>query len=393
MNGATQFFGTASNCEGASGSTNFRIWDKTAQPLGPGVGGNCGIHPRTYLVYHQGGITHAMHYASIKAATEGWQRKLITDAQCRDLTTQAETWVRAESPVYSDRLQSALIEVPTCPANSVAKVMRAQRVPINVSCTLGTVCYGNNSIIYQHTLPTANFTTATQPEWMPCLTSDVNCGVPTTVQGVCVWGTYTVDTGACEPGQIAASEISTVPGSVPKETGTITPKPYAGVATATTDPAGNTTTTTVPPSPGTITVPIDPGSGQNTGTLEEQQAECWPDGWGWFNPAQWVLRPIKCAAEWAFVPSSLALQTRMQRIDTLQDSPPITWVNDGSTYVQGASFLFAEWSVAGPDCTTVLDTSVCPREWDNAAAVPGYLLGAVMFGLWSSLVFAIWRWF
>lgn len=27
---------------------------------------------------------------------------------------------------------------------------------------------------------------------------------------------------------------------------------------------------------------------------------CWPSGWGWFNPLEWVLHPIKCALVWAF---------------------------------------------------------------------------------------------
>lgn len=39
------------------------------------------------------------------------------------------------------------------------------------------------------------------------------------------------------------------------------------------------------------TLPDSPGGG-----------ECFPSGWGLFNPVEWVLRPTKCALSWAFVP-------------------------------------------------------------------------------------------
>lgn len=49
---------------------------------------------------------------------------------------------------------------------------------------------------------------------------------------------------------------------------------------------------------GPITVtPRDPED------VEESNA-CWPSGWGLLNPVDWVLKPVKCALKWAFVPKT-----------------------------------------------------------------------------------------
>lgn len=37
---------------------------------------------------------------------------------------------------------------------------------------------------------------------------------------------------------------------------------------------------------------------------------CWPNGWGLLNPVDWVLKPVKCALTWAFIPET-GLATRM----------------------------------------------------------------------------------
>lgn len=38
-----------------------------------------------------------------------------------------------------------------------------------------------------------------------------------------------------------------------------------------------------------------------------QTRECWPTGWGVFNPFEWVMKPVQCALEWAFVPRTSKL--------------------------------------------------------------------------------------
>lgn len=37
--------------------------------------------------------------------------------------------------------------------------------------------------------------------------------------------------------------------------------------------------------------------------------QCFPSGWGAFNPFEWVLQPVKCALEWAFVPRESVLSS------------------------------------------------------------------------------------
>lgn len=37
--------------------------------------------------------------------------------------------------------------------------------------------------------------------------------------------------------------------------------------------------------------------------------DCFPNGWAAFNPFEWVLQPVKCALEWAFVPRESAFQS------------------------------------------------------------------------------------
>jgi len=57
---------------------------------------------------------------------------------------------------------------------------------------------------------------------------------------------------------------------------------------------------------------------QNFGTPVQDPAssrECFPSGWGVFNPLEWVQRPVMCALEWAFVPKPSAILANTQKID------------------------------------------------------------------------------
>jgi hypothetical protein len=114
------------------------------------------------------------------------------------------------------------------------------------------------------------------------------------------------------------------------------------------------------------------------------------------NPGGWVpglLRGGWCLFESAFVPSDGQMEGRLDRIVELRSDPPLSWVDSGVSYIGGTSLTFGTWADAGPQCTMVLDVQICPRDWDNYQAVPVALVGVLLFGLWSSLVFAIWRWF
>lgn len=76
--------------------------------------------------------------------------------------------------------------------------------------------------------------------------------------------------------------------------------------------SGPTPTTTVPPStvapPTTLAPPTDPENcvgahcvgGPGLAPDGSEGGECFPSGWGWLNPVEWVLKPVKCALVWAF---------------------------------------------------------------------------------------------
>jgi hypothetical protein len=56
--------------------------------------------------------------------------------------------------------------------------------------------------------------------------------------------------------------------------------------------------------------------------------DCFPSGFGAFNPGSWVLQPIKCALKWAFVPSSSFINGWGESINAEWTGSPFgTWMN------------------------------------------------------------------
>lgn len=109
------------------------------------------------------------------------------------------------------------------------------------------------------------------------------------------------DYGSCMWGEVvmASSDCVGVPQSPPVPQDKIYPDPEP-------DPSPSTTTTTTPgsgtddrcPGPGCPNPeapPGDPGGGGDGGG-----GACWPSGWGWFNPLEWVYRPVVCALRAVF---------------------------------------------------------------------------------------------
>jgi hypothetical protein len=92
-----------------------------------------------------------------------------------------------------------------------------------------------------------------------------------------------------------------------------------------------------PPAP-TLVVPIDGGDGDRGGPAGiidgDDEEACWPDGWGWFNPAEWVYRPVKCAMTWAFVPPDGSIQAEWEELrDELAENVPFAWVDEAYSTV------------------------------------------------------------
>jgi len=97
----------------------------------------------------------------------------------------------------------------------------------------------------------------------------------------------------------------------------------------------------------------DPNTGADTGTNTSTKPElpgapdpvdsgdtrepCFPSGYGVFNPINWVLQPVKCAMNWAFVP-------RVSKMNDLSNS-----LNEsvGSTAIGGLQASMANWAGFG----------------------------------------------
>lgn len=140
----------------------------------------------------------------------------------------------------------------------------------------------------------------------------------------CHYGPYTVARSRCyllersyRPGGARLTEPNTdgnpatTSDPAPDPTPTPTPTP-----TGTGGPTPTPSPTPTPP-PGTGTagpVPVDD--------------PCWPSGSAAWNPAAWVLAPVKCALTWAFVPEA-GLSPYTSRItDAWGGSDVGTWVGD-----------------------------------------------------------------
>lgn len=117
----------------------------------------------------------------------------------------------------------------------------------------------------------------------------------------CRYGSYTVDLGACaiyrKPGQVSPNTNLVVDAN-----GNVTGNPQPVISTNPSD-----------------FVDIDaiieswvPGAGELPDPLpSSSSSECFPSGWGVFNPLEWVYRPIVCALTWAFVPRPAVVQAQL----------------------------------------------------------------------------------
>ena len=276
------------------------------------VGGVCGVAPGEYYhIVDQDTIVGFMHTpVTLKAREAGWMRRWVVDASCHPVGVTSsiaynyETWSRVESEHFWDNQPSVRVPVPQCGASEYPTRVRIKLVPKSVpSGTPGTV---DQWTIQTVELDPTLTQTATAPDWTACLAADVDCGSPAWDSGtqVCMWGSYAlpsqdwctdlVDPETEPAGPRTNSTVVSDPITLsdPEVSEIDTVEPYTA-----TDPGGGDGGTTVD-----IEVPIDEGNGTTGIYYEPDTDECWPSGWGWFNPADWVLKPIKCALEWAFIP-------------------------------------------------------------------------------------------
>ena len=58
-------------------------------------------------------------------------------------------------------------------------------------------------------------------------------------------------------------------------------------------------------------------------STQQQTGICFPTGWGVLNPVEWVVLPVQCALQWAFVPRTTVMQTKLATIVTAWQLTPV----------------------------------------------------------------------
>lgn len=128
---------------------------------------------------------------------------------------------------------------------------------------------------------------------------------------------------------------------------------------------------------------------------------CWPHGWAEiFNPASWVLMPIKCALVWAFVPSEGVMQGWGEYVDEIEMRPPINIVVGGFGFITGVFTAYQDCAAPVAGGTNPYCDSLPPDEFgfvsgaaQDAAGSQAWALvyKLIELGVWMGGFLAIWR--
>lgn len=81
---------------------------------------------------------------------------------------------------------------------------------------------------------------------------------------------------------------------------------------------------------------------------------CYPQGWAVLNPVEWVVKPVQCALEWAFVPRQSVVTNSANAIQTAVNG---SILGDSAAIVNSlkAPFMSAGSSCQGPPFHLVID--------------------------------------
>lgn len=118
--------------------------------------------------------------------------------------------------------------------------------------------------------------------------------------------------------------------------------------------------------------------------------ECFAEGWAVFNPVEWVLTPIRCAFEWAFVPRTTVIALEAHRLTTAFDGRAIGqiagMVNDWDYNVSMAGCsITAPWAPTIPGQPGQLDNmkivNVCPGSEFEILGTLAKVVTSVAFAL------------
>lgn len=145
-----------------------------------------------------------------------------------------------------------------------------------------------------------------------------------TTRYTCTYGGSVVDLGQCvkyarlfKPGALQQGTAYPQPG---------TSNPSAGPSAPTSSPPNTST------APGTSV--SDP----------TRNRDCFPTGWGIFNPFEWVFKPVKCALEWAFVP-------RQEVVNTITNGMRAKWAGSSLVSLLGVLEEGTELTLGASGCS------------------------------------------
>lgn len=228
----------------------------------------------------------------------------------------------------------------------------------------------------------------------------------------CRYGGYSVDLGYCSVYRQPGTVSPLVGYELDPTTGTVTQTAAAPIVS--TDPAAYSALDTVlaqflrdwaayapdPASPSPSAPPA--GEVQIGGGASSQSGECFPQGWGIFNPIEWVLQPVKCALEWAFVPGQANVEATLYQgryalenhgifkiVPTVAEAPA-ELTDSYATGCSGGIFSttvdtgYGDWTFGLPCSPTELLGGQFASQWNALYATFGVLL--LFSGMWGAFV-------
>ena len=152
----------------------------------------------------------------------------------------------------------------------------------------------------------------------PCVVGDVQCenwpsiarsDTSTPPRVSCNHGPYIAVLAACN-----ILEKAYFPGGAPA---TIPNTDGDPGTSGNTDPNGTPIPQPAPVQTGTIPGGAgQPGAGASPNPADTNGNDCFPNGWGVFNPVEWIQKPIGCALSWAFVPQGTTMTQLEAQVKT-----------------------------------------------------------------------------
>jgi hypothetical protein len=369
----TAVLALACNGTTACGFPPFLEWDDSHDS--PGVGVIPGIAAMA------GSNTYASGFVDVQRRERGYQRRLTGVVECkapggspRTISGVSSTWYDGdaiEQRLNADDFVSGL----RCDPGEAPIDINIQRQRLNISAPqlVPTEEWGTNQTVLRSTLPPE---VANNADSLQCFVVGVtNCPI---------WDDTSDPTKSRLGGQqgVEFPRSATRVGTVVDEMVESAPWPTQDPRPATTTTAAPSTTavtTTVPTT--TTTIPRTPGDPQPPPPEGSEGAECLPDGWGWFNPIEWVLKPVKCALLWAFWDEDVA--------DELAE------LGDESGWVDTITGSSVSTSTASAPCIDMDVAEICAQElleveapgWVSAliAAVVSFFVLFEIVGLFSRI--------